>query len=546
MNLYGRTIRAFAACLSLVAGLCSLEANAQEQTPNVNLPYSYQFYQKLNRQVYDVNTRMHSSIRSYYADDTLLVSRYQELMRLGTDTNVYHKWVRRKITDEHLLNFNSEDYSIYADFLPDFQIGREFSDGQGTWKNTRGYQIGGTIGKKFSFYTNGFENQAVFANYLTKFINTNKVVPSEMSGKLSGKTKDWAYVTALVSYTPNKYLNLALGYDKNFIGDGYRSMLLSDVAGNYSFFRLRATVGNVQYQTIFSYMLDNEVMPLTEDRRLGARGKWNAMHYVDWNVSNRFSVGLFQAVTWADAEPEGKRGFDFNYIHPFVFLRPIEGANRTSPDKMRLGLNTRYELTKKSAVYGQFMLEEFTADEAFSGNGYWANKWAIQLGVRGSDLFEVENLNYLAEFNTARPYTYSHFDRLTNYSGMSQPLAHPLGANFREFLGILNYSYKRFDFQGQASYARYGLDPAGENFGSNIFLSYNDRVRDYGNYIGQGLKTDLTFLEAKVSYLLNPKYNLRIELGGVYRNEKSVEFTQKTNLLTFGLRSTFRNLYQDF
>lgn len=536
----------FAACLSLIAVVCTLNANAQEQTPNVNLPYSYQFYQKLNKQVYDVDTRMHSSIRSYYADDTLLVSRYQELMRLGTDTNVYRKWLRRKITDEHLLNFNAEDYSIYADFLPDFQIGREFNDGQGTWKNTRGYQIGGTIGKKFSFYTNGFENQAVFANYLTRFINTNKVVPSEMSGKLSEKTKDWAYVTALVSYTPNKYLNFALGYDKNFIGDGYRSMLLSDVAANYSFFRLRATVGNVQYQTIFSYMLDNQAPQLTDDRRLGSRGKWNAMHYVDWNVSNRFSLGLFQAITWADAEPEGKRGFDFNYIHPFVFLRPIEGANSSSPDKMRLGMNTKYEISRKAAVYGQFMFDEFVAKEVFKGNGFWANKWALQLGVRGSDLFKVENLNYLAEFNTARPYTYSHFQRLTSYSGMNQPLAHPMGANFREFLGILNYSYKRFDFQGQASYARYGLDPAGENYGSNIFLSYNTRANDYGNHVGQGLKTDLNFLEGKVSYLLNPKYNLRIELGGVYRSEKSVEYTEKTKLITFGLRSTFRNLYQDF
>ena len=128
---------------------------------------------------------------------------------------------------------------------------------------------------------------------------------------------------------------------------------------------------------------------------------------------------------------------------------------------------------------------------------------------------------------------------------MNQPLAHPMGANFREFLGILNYSYKRFDFQGQASYARYGLDPAGENYGSNIFLSYNTRANDYGNHVGQGLKTDLNFLEGKVSYLLNPKYNLRIELGGVYRSEKSVEFTEKTKLVTFGLRSTFRNLYQD-
>jgi hypothetical protein len=525
---------------------CNQATFAQTETPNVSLPYSYQFYQKLNKQVYDVNTKMHSSVRSYYADDTLLEARYDELMRLGTDSNVYHKWLRRKITDEHLLNFKSEDYNIYADFLPDFQIGREFQDGEGTWKNTRGYQLGGTIGKKFSFYTSGYENQAVFANYLTNYINTNKVVPSEMSGKLDGKTKDWAYVSALVSYTPNKYLNLALGYDKNFIGDGYRSMLLSDVAANYSFARIRATVGNVQYQTIFAYMIDNQAPPLTTDRRLGSRGKWNAMHYLDWNVNNRLSIGLFQAVTWADAEPEGKRGFDFNYIHPFVFLRPIEGANTSSPDKMRLGTNVKYELFDKTAVYGQFMIDEFTAKEFFAGKGYWANKYAVQLGVRGSDLFKVNSLNYLAEFNTARPYTYSHFQRLTSYSGMSQPLAHPLGANFREFLGILNYSYRRFDLQGQATYARYGLDPAGQNYGSNIFLPYNTRVRSYDNYTGQGLKTDLYFLETKVSYLLNPKYNLRLELGGVYRRERSVDFSQDTKLITFGLRSTFRNLYQDF
>lgn len=545
-KLHRQLSKVVAGCLFLVTAVCSSRARAQEQTPNVNLPYSYQFYQKLNKQVYDVDTRMHSSIRGYYADDTLLVQRYQQLMNLGVDSNVYRKWVRRKITDEHLLNFQSEDYNIYADFLPDFQIGREFNDGQGTWKNTRGYQIGGTIGKKFSFYTNGFENQAVFANYLTRFIHTNQVIPSEMSGKLGEKTQDWAYVTALVSYTPNKYLNFALGYDKNFIGDGYRSMLLSDVAANYSFFRLRATVGNIQYQTIFSYMLDNQAPPLTDDRRLGSRGKWNAMHYVDWNISNRFSLGLFQAVTWADAEPEGKRGFDFNYIHPFVFLRPIESANSSSPDKMRLGMNVKYEVSKKAAVYGQFLFDEFVAKEVFNGSGFWANKWAVQLGLRGSDLFKVENLNYLAEFNTARPYTYSHFQRLTSYSGMNQPLAHPLGANFREFLGIVNYSYRRFDFQGQASYARYGMDPAGLNYGSNIFLSYNTRVNDYDNHVGQGLKTDLNFLEAKVSYLLNPKYNIRIELGGVYRNEKSVEFVQKTKLITFGLRSSFRNLYQDF
>ena len=526
--------------------ITGLSQDALAQTPNQNIPYSYQFYQKLNRQVYDINTKTHSSIKSYYSDDSLFTGRYTDLMNLGVDTSNKRSWLRRKLTDEHLLSTSTPEYTIFADFLPDFQIGREFEDSQTTWKNTRGYQVGGTIGDKFSFYTNGFENQAVFANYLTRFIDSNKVVPSEMSGKLDKRIKDWSYVTALISFTPNKYLNVALGYDKNFIGDGYRSMLLSDVAGNYSFVRLRATLGNVQYQTIFSYMLDNGAPRLTSDRRLGARGKWNAMHYIDWNVNNKLSIGFFQAITWADAEPEGKRGFDFNYIHPFVFLRPIEGSNGESPDKLRLGLNLKYEFLDRNAVYGQVMIDEFTAKEFFSNKGYWANKWAVQLGIRGADLFKIENLNYLAEFNAARPYTYAHYQRISNYSGMGQPLAHILGSNFREIISLLNYSYKRFDFQGQAMYARYGQDPDGQNYGKNIFSSYLNHVQEYGNRIGQGIKTNLYFGELKASYLINPKYNLRLELGGVYRRESSTEKINKTVLLNFGLRSTFRNLYQDF
>jgi hypothetical protein len=531
----------------LMMGVLALAFNnLKAQTPNVNIPYSYQFYQKLNKSVYDVNSRSHSAIKGFYADDSLLVNRYEGLMQTGVDSLNKRSWLRRKLTEEHLFNFKGEDYTVYADFLPDFQIGRDFKNGGTTWKNTRGFQVGGRVGEKFSFYTNGFENQGVFANYLTDFINTNQVVPSEMNGKFGKETKDWSYVTALLSYTPNKHLNIALGYDKNFIGDGYRSMLLSDVAANYSFLRVRASLGNVQYQTIFGYMLDPGAPKLTSDRRLGDRGKWSAMHYVDWNATRRFSVGFFQAVTWADAEPEGKRGFDFNFVHPFIFIRPVESANTTSPDKMRLGINTKYEILDKTTLYGQFMIDEFTAKEVFSNEGYWANKWALQLGVRGSDLFKVAHLNYLAEFNTARPYIYSHFQRISNYAAMNQPLAHPLGANFREVLGMLNYSYRRFDLQGQLMYARYGLDPDGANYGKDIFKGYNTRVADYGNRIGQGIKTDLYFAEGRASYLLNPKYNLRLELGGVLRREVNGVKNTNTALFTFGLRSTFRNLYQDF
>ncbi|RYF17554.1 MAG: gliding motility protein RemB, partial [Flavobacteriales bacterium] len=53
-------------------------------------------------------------------------------------------------------------------------------------------------------------------------------------------------------------------------------------------------------------------------------------------------------------------------------------------------------------------------------------------------------------------------------------------------------------------------------------------------------------LQGKVAYLLNPKYNLRLELGGIVRQEKNSLATHNTAMVTFGLRSSFRNLYYDF
>lgn len=524
----------------------ALDAQSQNVTPNQIIPLEYQFYQKLNNSVYDTKTKFHSSIKGFYADDSNLKKQYDSLMRYGVDTLNRRSWVHRKLFQEHLIQVENDDYRIYADFLPDFQIGKDFQNSRATWLNTRGFQVGGNVGEKFSFYLNGFEDQGKFPSYINDFVVKNQTVPGQGYGKLATDKQDWSYVTALLSYTPNKHLNLALGYDKNFIGDGYRSILLSDVASNYSFFRIRASLGSVQYQTIFAYMLDPGAPKLTTDRRLGDRGKWMAAHYIDWNVTNRLSLGFFQAITWADAEVEGKRGFDFNYIHPFIFLRPVENTNTSSPDKMRLGFNAKYEILEKTAVYGQFMFDEFTAKEFFSNKGYWANKWAVQLGFRGSDLFNVPTLNYLAEFNTARPYTYAHFDRISNYAHYNQPLAHPYGANFRETLGLLNYSFKKFDFQGQLLYANYGLDGTGENYGKDIFKDYTTRVANYGNHIGQGLSTDLYMIQGKVAYLLNPKYNLKLELAGTYRQEKNSQWNNKTNWVTFGLRSSFRNIYYDF
>ncbi len=514
-------------------------------------PYSFQFYQKLNNVLYGTDTKLHTSIKPMIIGEALR-PRYDSLMQL--EAREQYSWGSRKLYNEHLIDIKEKEYTFYADFLPDFQLGRDFAGGgRTTWLNTRGAQAGVTIENRFSLYVNFFENQGVFPGYLDDYIFTHTVTPGQGYGKTfydDPKKKDWMYGSAALSYTVDEYLNVTLAYDKNFIGDGYRSVLLSDVSSNYTALKFTGKLGNVQYFSMWTYMLD-PMHPRSLDSvaRAGDNWKWGTFQYLDWNVNNRFSVGFFQSVVWGSRNAAGRRGSDFNYYNPIVVMRPVELTNTSSPGKMHLGLNTKYKALRNLTVYGQFLLGEFNAKEIFAGNGYVNNKWAAQLGFRGFDAFGIKDLNFLAEYNTARPYTYAHFDPVSNYSNYGQPLAHPWGANFREMVGILNYSYRRFDFSFQGTWGQFGTDPDSlANFGGDIFQSHDTPQRVYGNYIGQGVGNNLLYADGKISYLLNPKYNLRIEAGATYRRHGIPEkgSHHQTGMLTLGLRSSFRNFYYDF
>ncbi|MFD2874542.1 gliding motility protein RemB [Mucilaginibacter ximonensis] len=507
-------------------------------------PYSYQFYQKFNEELYSTKTRIHTALKSYIIDSNLQ-RKYDSLMNYGVDTSRRHSWLYRKIFNEHLFDVKQKDFTFFGDFMPDLVIGRDFSGHKTTWLNTRAYQLGGTVGKNFYFYSSGSENQAVFPEYLDTYINQVGIVPGRAYDRsYQKKTKDWSDVSAVVSYTPIKYLNITLGNDKTFIGDGYRSVVLSDYASNYPFLKLTANLGNVRYMAMWAYMTDPP-SPLNNYVN-GYNRKWGIFHYLDWNVSNRVSLGFFDAVIAADRDSvtNAHRGLDPAYLDPIVFLRPVEASNG-SPDNAMIGFTGKYKITDGITAYGQFVLDEFRSVDFFSGKGSFRNKYSWQLGLKGANLFSVKNLNYLAEYNGALPYTYSETMSIKNYSEQGEPLAHPWGANFKELVGLLNYSYKRFDFSGELDYGHYGLDINGLNYGKDIFKLYNNPAREYGNYIGQGLTTNMAYAEGKVAYLLNPKYNLRIELGGVYRVESNSQFKDKTSMITIGLRSSFRQIYND-
>ena len=53
------------------------------------------------------------------------------------------------------------------------------------------------------------------------------------------------------------------------------------------------------------------------------KGKFTATHYLDWDLSRVVNIGLFESIVWQAEDTLLNRGFDFNYMNPIKFYRPV-------------------------------------------------------------------------------------------------------------------------------------------------------------------------------------------------------------------------------
>jgi hypothetical protein len=489
--------------------------------------------------VYNADARFHTSVKPFlnYQIDSLV-----------NRDSLYRKPVSNKFWDivcnRSLIQFDKNDFRFTIDPLFNFELGRDNSVDANSWINTRGFLIKGSIGKNLSFSTSFLENQAVFNDYRGDLVDQNAVVPGQGLPK-SYKTNgyDYAFSEAYLSYQAGEYFNFQFGHGKNFIGDGYRSFLLSDNAFSYPYLKITTDIWNIKYVNLWMQFQD-----FTDSNPYGEAydKKWGAFHYLDWSVTPWLNIGLFEAIIWQNADSTGTRGFDINYANPVIFFRPVE-FSVGSPDNVLMGVNGKITLFKKQVLYGQFMIDEFKLDEIKNyKDGWWANKFAIQAGYKTFDLFKVKHLDIQTEVNFARPFMYSHLSSLKNYGHYNVSLAHPLGSNFLESVTFLRYNYKRIFFEGRFSYAKHGSDTAGLNYGNDIFKSYTDRAQDYNNFLGQAEEISLTYATLNLAYLVNPSTNLNVYVSYTHRNETSASLTNSQNLITFGIRTSLGNYYYDF
>lgn len=375
------------------------------------------------------------------------------------------------------------------------------------FSSTRGLEMRGWISKKVGFYTYVSDNQEQPPYMVTRWIDRFNAVPGADFYTDNKTHFDYFLARGYADFAVIKdKMNITFGYDRHFIGDGYRSLFLSDFSAPTTFLRINTKIWKLNYQNLFL-----ELVP--QYSRGGDRNlphKYATMHHISVNATRWLNIGFFESVIFSRRDR-----YEFSYMNPIIFYRAIE-RSLGSPDNVNLGFNFKVIAAKRFQLYAQFMLDEFKAKEFFSKKGWWANKWGLQLGGKYFDAFSVKNLDLQGEINLVRPYTYSHFDSTSNYTHYNQPLAHPMGAGFAEFIGIIRYQpVKNLYLYVKGIYYKQGADTGSKNYGSDIFLNYNTRASSYGIDLINGVRTNTWLLNFNASYEL--RENLFVELGATHR-----------------------------
>ncbi|NOT37802.1 MAG: hypothetical protein HOP11_10535 [Saprospiraceae bacterium] len=432
----------------------------------------------------------------------------------------------------HFYSQYGKHYYFTIDPILNFSAGKE--DSRNLIHNMRGFSLKAGIDNKIFIYSNLYESQIAPYSYVDQYANLYKAIPG--AGFVKNYTSsifnlkngfDYLIAEGGLTFRASKHVDISLAHSRNSIGQGIRSLLLSDFSAPQFNLKINTYLGRWNYQNIFSE-LSSETRFINDIDHLLEK-KYSATHYLSCNISKNWNVGIFESVVF-----NRKKSFELQYLNPIILYRAIEQAVG-SPDNVLIGLNSHIDILKKVRIYGQVMLDEFVLNKLLKNEGWWANKYGFQFGLVYPEFIGIKNLFLQMEYNYVRPYTYSYSDSLASYSHFHQSLAHPLGSNFHEGIGKINYQFNsKLSFQCNFLLYKKGLDTDTTNWGGNILKPNSSREQDLGNKTTQGLNSAVRQITFNVSYELFPRF--WIDLGtGIRINKIESEFNN-SKWLQLGLR----------
>jgi len=501
----------------LILVLCTLGIGSFSQV--YTLPFDRLSQLRQDRAGLGVQASVHSGAKPVLMSDAD-VSR---IPGFGKDTAEHYYKITEKIFSDHLIELDKPDFKIYADALFDFGFGRERVDEisvdqeeSSLFQNTRGFVVQGEIGKKVYFYTDFRENQGRYAAYINRFVDSTQVFPGSGRVKPFGEGGyDYSMASGFVGIAASDWLNLAFGHFKQFIGHGYRSLLLSDNAHNYPFasYEIDALEGKLQHRYTLALLQNLDRLPQGETPESIFKRKVASWNYLSFKPLPNLEVGLFEEVIWKVFDDSlGSQPLDYRALIPIPGLNSAILGLDDQDNNARIGLNAAWFIVPKIKVYGQAM----SSSSQFNLDGF-------QIGGRWSGIFDRFDLQ--AEYNESSNAATRDSDNLQSAYHFNQPLGHILGRDYSELIGIISYYHKRIFARVKSVYFQMG----------------NEGLFTANSASPQVINADL-----QLSYVFNPSCNFQIYTGYTYRSERTEGDESINGFWYMGIRTALSNIYRDF
>jgi hypothetical protein len=434
-----------------------------------------------------------------------------------------------------------------------FGAGKDSRISDMLYTNTRGLEVRGMVDKRVGFYTYLTDNQTLLPAYVRDQVSRDQAVPHEGFWKSfkEGPGVDFLQARGYISVNATKHIDIQFGHDRFFLGNGYRSLIFSDFAPPTLFLKGNVKVWKLNYLFLVNQMTADVNASATGSNSYqdGYPQKFSALHHLSVNIGSNFNLGLFESVIFSPQDTVGSNNFRLEYLNPIIFYRAIEQQNGSS-DNVLLGLDFKWNAVPKLSLYGQFVLDEFVIDHIRAQDGWWANKFGIQLGGKYVDAFGISNLDLQGEANVVRPYMYSHNTDYGNYSNYRQPIAHPLGANFKEVTGILRYQpVPRVSIKGKLSLMQTGRDTlsaSSTSWGGNILRNNKLRANELGNTLAQGVSNEILMATLTVTWMW--KHNFFVDASLLLRQSQCAlpAYDNNSTITSVALRWNIPQRLYDF
>jgi hypothetical protein len=439
---------------------------------------------------------------------------------------------------KHLFEIKGSDFSMNISPIVDISLGRDISDtsNRKLFQNTRGIYIEGDLMKNFSFSSAIYENQGRYATYQTDFYHSvGELYPQQATGSYSqqnavipgaARTKpfkidgfDYAFATGNIVFRPHKSIVLSAGNTAHFIGDGYRSLLLSDNSVPAPFLRAVYKISDkLEINGIRMRLFNLIRRPVSTTVESYYESKGFSVNYLTYKPIKGLALSLFEGVIWSRGDSiVSKR------VHP-LFYSPIPGTALLVLAKNDinhlLGINAAYSFRDKYHAYGQLAMSNMKLSTP-----------AFQIGLRAYNILRVRNTMFQSEYNHVPKGTYSNANPRLTYSHYNLPLATVRGDGYDELIVRINYEWKRFYMNYKM--VLYWL----KNFTPENWLPiYSTKETTNGS---------VALNQLDIGYRFNRKMNLCLFGSWQYRKD-SFSSSKPTSLIFLGLRTAILNHYNDF